>query len=295
MLRRVSSRFRELTASRRLLPQVLLIGAQKAGTTSLYNYLIQHPLVLPGTRKEVRYFNAGFEQGVDWYRSHFPLARARRFAAGDSAPITIDASTGYLPDPNAPKRVAELLPDAKFIVLLRDPVERAWSHYRHSVRKGHESLEFGAALQAESSRLEPYYRAVRAGTPPGREYSHYSYVKRGRYAEQLQRWFEVFAREQFLVMAAEELFAQPSRMTNEVLAFLDLSPLEHVEADAHNAGSGDAMPAAERAWLEAYFEPHNEQLSRLLDWAPAWASSSDRRDRSPIGALAVDEEGARST
>ena len=263
----IDQAYRRLTSPWRLLPRLLIIGAQKSGTTSLYQYLVQHQAVLQGRRKEVRYFSAHHASGAAWYRTNFPIAGPRY--------VTIDASTGYLPDPGAPERVAAELPEAKIVVLLRDPVERAWSHYRHSVREGHESLGFAEALRAEEARLEPYHEALRLGVEPGREYSFFSYLSRGRYAGQLQRWFADIDRDRFLVRTAEELYEDPRRTTNEVLAFLDLDPLDGADLTPRNVGSGgQAMPHAERERLEDYFEPHNAALYELLNWDMVWARSA---------------------
>lgn len=268
---RVDRRYRRLTSPWRLLPQLLIIGAQKAGTTSLYRYLLEHPSIVAGKRKEVRYFNARYELGLGWYRSAFPLGRGGTADADASGRITLDASTGYLPHPRAPKRVARDLPGAILVVLLRDPVDRAWSHYRHSVREGHEALSFRDAVAAEESRLEPYYEALRAGRPPGREYSYFSYVSRGRYADQLERWFAAIDRSRFLIETSEALFARPEQVTNDVLAFLGLEPVALSNPRAHNAGArGERMAPGDRAALEAIFAPHNQRLYRLLGWEPVW-------------------------
>ncbi|HZJ10929.1 MAG TPA: hypothetical protein VFD39_14620, partial [Trueperaceae bacterium] len=147
----------------------------------------------------------------------------------------------------------------------------AWSHYRHSVRDGHEPLAFGEALEAEESRLESHHHAQEAGEPPGRAYSFHSYAARGRYHEQLARWFEILDRSRFMVRRSDELFANPERVANEVLEFLGLSPLSRADFRAHNVGSGHRdMPAEERARLEAYFKPHNERLYELLGWEAVW-------------------------
>src|SRR5947209_1159841 len=143
------------SADRRALPDFLIIGAQKAGTTSLYRYLAAHPDIVASTRKEVHFFDINFWRGEWWYRSLFPLRRRlqRRPPLRNRPAITGEASPYYLFHPFAPERAAQLLPDAKLIVLLRDPVERAWSHYRHEVANGRETMTFPDALAAEPARL----------------------------------------------------------------------------------------------------------------------------------------------
>ena len=258
-----------------MLPGLLIIGAQKAGTTSLYHYLAAHRQVLPGTEKEVRYFNSQYHRGISWYRSHFPLNRQGRGERLGGDPITLDASTGYLFSRDAPGRVAADLPDAKFVVLLRDPVERAWSHYRHSVRDGHEALPFAEALAAEEKRLEQHYLMCASGDPDDRVLSFHSYISRGRYHEQLVRWFSVLDRTRFLILKSEEFFKTPLKTTNEVLGSLGLSPLVLEGLTIYNAGSNEEIPPKERDLLRTLFEPYNERLYELLDWPPdrRWPAS----------------------
>lgn len=262
---------RELTAPWRMLPGLLIIGAQKSGTTSLFRYLISHPQVLPGTVKEVRYFNAHSERGLHWYRSHFPLRHFGWSVAAGREPITVDASTAYLFSSEAPARISNDLSDARFVALLRDPVDRAWSHYRHSVREGHEELGFGEALAQEETRITRYRSALAAGEPVFRTLSFHTYKARGRYVEQLERWFSAFDRDRFCILRSEALFADPQGVTNRVLSFLGMDPVQIGNPGAYNAGSTGAMSAAQREGLQKYFEPYNQRLYDLLGWDRAWA------------------------
>ena len=129
----------------RVLPQAVILGAQKSGTSSLHYYLVQHPGVVAPLRKEVHYFDLNLARGEAWYRAHFGL---------DGEPgVSIDSSPYYLYHPVVPARLHALLPGARLIVLLRDPVRRAYSHYWHERDKGRESLAFEDAVAAEAERL----------------------------------------------------------------------------------------------------------------------------------------------
>ena len=147
-LRRLRADYRQLTAPLRGLPSVLIIGAQKGGTTSLFSYLVQHPDVLAPLTKEIHYFDLQYDREDKWYRGHFPFARRLERGA-----VTIDASPYYLPHPLVPARAAQLVPEAKLVAVLRDPVDRALSHYHHEVRAGRESLSFADAIDQEAERL----------------------------------------------------------------------------------------------------------------------------------------------
>jgi hypothetical protein len=257
MLRRVS-------AARRPLPDFLIIGAQKAGTTSLHAYLAQHSRVVPPVTKEVHFFDHEFGCGTDWYRAHFQKARGNGYVTGESTPY-------YLFHPLAPERVVETLPECLLIVLLRDPVDRAFSHHNHECALGFESLSFEEAIAAEPERLareearllaDPAYRSF--------AHQHHSYLARGRYAEQLEHWLEAFDRDRVLVLGAEDLFADPRRAVEEAQEFLGLPIEAPTDVTAKNARAYAPISKTTRAELDAVFEPHDERLRQLLGRDLPW-------------------------
>ncbi len=258
----------------RLLPDFAIIGAAKAGTTSLFAWLLEHPDVEGPAHKELNYFSYYHYRGTDWYRRHFPLERARAaFAAEHGRPfLTGEASPSYLLHERAPARMRDLLPGIKLIVQLRDPVDRAYSQFQMRRRDGEEPLEsFAAAVEIEDERLrderarmlaDPRYNSL--------EVACWSYLTRSRYAEQLERWFEHFPRAQFHFLTLEELAAEPQRALDGVTAFLDLSTRP---ADSFRVRFGfdyDPLPPETRAQLQAYFKPHNERLYELLGTDFGW-------------------------
>lgn len=267
-LRRLRADYRELTGPLRGLPSLLILGAQRSGSTSLFNYLVQHPDVLPPLGKEIHYFDLHYQRGLNWYRGRFPYAHRLR-----GGTLTLDASPYYLLHPLAPERAARLLPGAKLVALLRNPVERALSHYQHEVRGGRESLPFERAIEQEAERLSGEEERLRSD-PTYYSFNHhrYSYVRRGRYLEQLRRWVQHFPRSQLLVLQSERLFADPVGATATVHEFLGVRPhrLEHYKPFLHGAYDR-AMPAGVRTRLVEYFEPHNRELydwlGKEFDWA----------------------------
>ena len=217
-LARARLRYRVPTGRWRALPDALVIGAQRAGTSSLYRYLGAHPGVAPSFRKEVEYFSRYEARGEDWYRAHFELRAGRRH-------LRFEATPDYLFHPLAADRAASLVPQAKLVVLLRDPAERAWSHYRHMVRLGYETLDFAAALAAEEDRCGPDLAALAADPDHDpKALLRYSYVARGHYAGQLARWYARYPRDQVLVLPSTRLFDRPAAAYAEVLSFLGLAP-----------------------------------------------------------------------
>lgn len=261
------------TARFRLQPGFLMIGAQRCGTTSLFLALSAHPQAIrPMFRKGINYFDLNYYRGQRWYLGHFPLAlAARRKTAGHGDPVAFEASGYYLYHPFALGRLARDLPAARLVVMLRDPVERAFSAYKHERARGYERESFEKALELEDARLageiDLMRQDVRYESFPHR---HYSYRHRGHYAEQLERVFELFPRSQVHVIHSEEFFRHPAREYSELLAFLGLRPFEPPGFGPYNGYPRAAMRPATRKMLAEYFAPHDERLARLLGRPPAW-------------------------
>ena len=264
-------KYRQFTAAGRALPSFIIIGTQKGGTTSLFHYLSQHPQLLPSYRKEVHYFDGGlkpkrdnFALGERWYRSNFPLRRHMR--ADQQA---FEASPLYLFHPLAPQRIHDLLPDAKLILLLREPTERALSHYFHQSRKGRESLPVTEALQGEEARLAP---VLAEHHYKHQNFMHFSYKLRGHYAEQIRRYQALFPAENLLILGSEQFFADPHAALKRVFEFVGVDGSFQVpNLQARNVGSNrKSVQADVYQYLKDYFEPHNEELYQLLGERFGW-------------------------
>jgi hypothetical protein len=229
----------------------------KGGTTSFHAYLGQSPGIEPPWEKEVRYFSDAYHQSRGWYRANFPLPSDR---------LTGEASPSYMSHPEAARRAAALVPDARLIALLRDPVQRAVSAYHHQVRMGREMLDLRDALDAEPSRIPGANWDVRENMG-----LTYGYRLRGRYADELRRWFDHYDRERVLVLPSERLFADPEGTTREACEWLGVEPPAALDVTPYNVGSyDDEVPGELRAELTDYYRPLNEELFDLLgqrfDW-----------------------------
>ena len=247
----------------RSLPDALILGAQKCGTTTLQHYLTRQSGVIEPLRKEVHYFDLNNSRGEAWYRAHFGRAR--------EPGLNLDSSPYYLFHPAVPGRVAALLPKAKFMVLLRDPVRRAHSGYWHQRHKGRETLSFEDAIAAEQGRIEKAHAQLADGSLElSYEHQHFSYLARGRYAEQLEQWFAVFPRARFHIVTLEELSKDPLRVLNGTLEFLGLPPAAAVDAKALNARRYPPMAESTAEKLREHFEPHDRRLERLLGRSVPW-------------------------
>lgn len=268
-------RTRQVSGHLRLWPDFLVIGAQRCGTSSLYRYLGAHPDVTASVRKEVEWFSSYPLRPASWYRAHFPLSLSRgwHLRRRGRARQTFEATPDYLFHPSAPGRVLAALPDIRCVVLLRDPVERAWSHYRHMRRLGLEPLSFADALRVERRRVEPdLARSERDPSHRPVDALRYSYVARGQYANQLERWMAVLPPERLLVVDSHRLFADPRTVVREICAFLDLevwapaAPTNHSHPVVDLPAGSDAtqLPDEARSLLSEAFVEANVELGRLL-------------------------------
>ena len=261
--RRTTFRFQRFTAFMRVLPDFLIIGAQKCGTSSLYTHLGRHPNVCPAFVKEVRFFNNHFQKELGWYRAHFPsrLYKGIKKLWPGNGLITGEGEPSYLPNPIVPSRVFERVPSAKFIVMLRNPVDRAYSQYHHRVVRGHEDRSFEAAVAADKERLKNGWEGLDTGNFKSLGHAHYSYLPRGLYADQLKMWMDVFPKDQFLIICAEDFFADTQAIYNRVLRFLGLPDFNLKDYKKVNTGKYKKDMAPEtRKDLAAYFLPHNQRL-----------------------------------
>ena len=257
---------RRLTAASRSLPDFLILGAPKAGTTSLFEIVCRHPQVMRSLYKEVHFFDRNFELGLDWYRAHFPLERRKRRASA----ITGEASPSYLGRRHMAERVKSVIPGARFIAVLRNPIDRAYSSYHHFVRYGQEHRSFEESIPQSSSQ----FRAEEAPVSPHRADTRSpdrSYLRGGLYHQQLQRWFSLFPQEQFLILEFEEAFRDLRPTMERICSHLSISRWETAAQERRNVGHYQPMDPAVREKLRQFYEPHNENLYALLGRSFDWS------------------------
>ena len=286
--------FRKITSRFRLLPSFLIIGGAKCGTTSLYAHLIEHPNILPASLKEVDFFQHIRNTKTSFYRSHFPIKRQNL--------ITGEASTLYFVHRLVPKRVHELLPSVKLILILRNPVEVAYSGFNYMVNLGAQVTEnFEDAIKAELKRIEIENEKPEF-TIENTNYDHYqsvfSYLRHGIYADYILNWLKLFPKEQLLILHTKDLYNNLDNILAKTFEFLNLpkyqienrigkNKIDKIHPTAgrerniyknidsktrtlFNVQDYPEMKSETRKFLQDFFRPHNERLFKIIgkrfDW-----------------------------
>lgn len=266
---RASSRLRQE-------PTFIVVGAQRCGTTSLFRALLTHPNVLrPIMHKGVNYFDVNFDREWSWYAGHFPLKAnaALRRPAGQPSAGVFECSGYYMFHPHAPRRIAEALPAVKIVAMVRDPVQRAHSAYKHELARGFETESFERALDLEDERIEPELAKMLGDEGYQSDtYRHQGYRRRGHYAEQLQRFIALLGSDQVQIVESERFFSEPEREYGRLLDFLQLPAKMPSSFDQFNARPGSELSPQIEAGLRDHFAPHDEALAQLLGRAPAWST-----------------------
>ena len=270
----------KLTSGLHVLPDFYIIGGQKCGTTSLFMYLIGHPSIHSTAVKDIRFFDKYFEKGISWYKIFFPFTLQKIFSEKIYRRnfLTCDATERYLDHPHAPHRIKEITPNAKFIVLLRNPIDRAYSHYnminhRENVSSSEYHNSFEDAIKDEGKQMNAKLeQMIKDPVFYDNSYFRHGYVHRGVYIDKLKRWMEVFPKERFFFIQSEEFLKNPSKIYREVIEFLNLpnwEPKEYVQYKKRKYKQPKMNPET-RKKLAEYFKPHNERLyeflGRRFDW-----------------------------
>lgn len=262
----------------RQFPDFLIIGTKRGGTTSTIRGLQRHPSILPmwpgvENAKKTHFFDQNYHRGTAWYLSHFPsdAVRQRSERVHGVSPVVGEAAPYYMFHPLVLGRVLETIPAVKIIVLLRNPVDRVWSHHHERVLNRTETLPFREALEAEKDRLAG--EAERIVSEPGyysERHDFCSYLARGRYLEHLGPWLDAFYPHQLHVVRSEDLYADPGTTFAQMHRFLGVPPLPPEKPRRYNSIPADKMDPETRAWLADYYRPHvtalEERLGRSFGW-----------------------------
>ena len=256
-----------------VLPDFLIIGAARSGTTSLYQYLVKHPNIEPCAVKQLHFFDQYFQRGINWYRMNFP-SNWQKFIfqrIKKSKFITGEATPYYLQNPHAPKRVYDLNSNMKLIVLLRNPVDRAFSHYNRRLKNGTEKLSFEEATDQEKNRIEGEMEKMEQNEDYfSYTYHQLSYISAGLYVLHLKRWLQCFPIEQILILENDEFLCNTQTIYNQTLEFLDLPKWNLSNYEKFEKSKPFQMDPKTRKKLLEYCKPFNEELYSLIGRRFEW-------------------------
>lgn len=263
-------------------PDFLIVGSKRGGTTSLFNYLIQHPGIL-GTyprlraKKSTDFFFGNGPTHLFWYRSNFhsEIFRTMRTRELGYRPLACEASPYYIWDPRVAAKVCAFDPGMKAILVVRDPVRRAWSHYHERVQNGVEPLTFAQALTFEDNRLEgEVERMLEDPRYHSTAHDWYSYRTRGEYLPQIQNWLQHFDRDQLLVLVSEDLYSRTQPTIDDICRFLEIPTFTVPSISAFNATwrTQEGVPQSEAVKLRRHYARHNRALGDFLGRELTWSN-----------------------
>jgi len=263
--------YRNLTSGSRVLPDFIIIGAGRAGTTALYTYLIQHPSIITASTDndapvaDLHFFEYMISDKISWYKSHFPRKSKNSFVTGEF-------TSTYMYHKNVPERIFNLIPKIKLIVILRNPIDKAYSTYNQQSHFNEVTSSFEETIKAEFARIDLIKNHIEYtnNNPNFDNYVEYNIIRHGIYFNYLEKWFKIFPKKQIFVVDSNELENFPQQTLNKVFEFLNLSPHEIPNLAKVNVGKYSPMTESTRESLIEFYKPHNAKLNNLLgtnfDW-----------------------------
>ena len=263
------SKYCSLTGFLHVLPNFLIIGFVKCGTTSLYEYLLQHPNIYPPVGKEIDFFDRLYEKGTNWYKVSFPFKLQKSIVENLQKKdfVTGEATPRYIEHPYALDRIKKIAPNTKFIILLRNPIDRAFSQYNQNLNNEYEYLSFEDAIKHEQERIKDRYKKMQSNKMYySWDFDLFGYLEHGVYVDKIIRCMSIFPKEQFFILENEELLKNTSAAYNKVLKFLDLPKWEPIEYKLYKKQvyQKQRIDPTFRKQLVEYFRPHNERLYKFL-------------------------------
>jgi len=259
-----------ITASNRVLPDFLIIGAKRCGTTSLFSHLPEHPSIAKSHHDNMGFFNDNFHLGVNWYKSFFPtISYKKKIEKKYDKFLAFDVTTRYMENNTTAENIKKIKPEIKIIVMLRNPIDRAYSQFNLSVKEKTEKLDFEQAILEEMSRLkmENIGENEKKLEFPNK-YRHY--IKKSLYAMQLKPWFDIFPKENILVLSTEEFRNNDDKIYNEIFKFLNIPEIKIKNKEHMEKGEYSPMSKETRQELYEFFKKYNTELFELIGKKFEW-------------------------
>ena len=258
-----------ITASSRVLPDFIIIGTARSGTTSLFYNICEHSCVIPAAYDEIGFFDSNYHLGINWYRSMFPTKKhMEKVKKNTEFAITGEDTPFYIWSPTVAKRILKIIPNVKLIVLFRNPVDRAYSNYHLGVRAGSENLSFEDAIQSELDRLKN--SEIESDDDVKKYTIPRSYIAKGFYSDQLKIWLKLFKSEQLFITSTEDFESNTENILNKIYDFLEIPQINLKNLEKHKVASYPPMKDETRKFLVDLYKIHNEELFRMIskefDW-----------------------------
>ncbi len=268
--------YRRATARWRALPSLILVGTHGGGTTALYSYLGQHPLIHRAKRRELHYFSQRPEQSLEWYRAFFPLRLLMR-PRHNVEPITLESSPTYMIRPPAMKLMAERLPKVRIVVVLRHPVDRVYSSYRKAVTDGIESRSIEGCIADIEAHTDVEWERLCDESSYNFDQPHLPlHLVRSFYTRQMSVWLNYFEPNQVMVVQSEAMFLNPQVVCNHIAEWLNMPTVTLRDAKPFNVGrKKDALSPEIRSHLTNLLKHDADQLDELLGVKFDWFDEQD--------------------
>ena len=253
-----------ITASSRVLPDFIISGTVRSGTTSLYYNICEHPSVLPASYDEIGFFDSNYHLGINWYRSMFPTEKEMKQVKKETNfAITGEDTPFYFWKKEAAERIFQDIPNSKIIIIFRNPVDRAYSNYNLGIRKKTESLSFEDAIDEEMNFLKTH--SFRDAVDRRR-----SYLSKGLYENQIKIWLDNFPREQIHILCTEDMKKNPKESLLKIFQFLGIPNYTLKNPQKQKLAEYKKVDDKTREKLLTFYEPYNqkffETIQEKFDW-----------------------------
>tara|TARA_B100001123_G_C15227741_1_gene993870 strand:- start:48 stop:875 length:828 start_codon:yes stop_codon:yes gene_type:complete len=253
-----------ITASSRVLPNFIIAGTVRSGTTSLYNYICNHPSVLPAAYDEIGFFDSNFQLGTMWYQSMFPTKKQMELVQEKTNfCLTGEDTPFYFWNKDAIKRISELIPNCKIIMIFRNPVDRAYSNYQLGKRENKEDLSFEKTIEIEKQIINKGTKNLNFSEPR-------TYLIKSLYSLQLKNWLTSFSKDQLYFLSTEQLSSKPNETMSGIFNFLGLPRHTLSEFKKEKKAIYPEMNISTRNDLLEFFKPYNNELFSLIGNNFSW-------------------------
>ena len=256
-----------ITSPFRTIPNFIVIGVKRCGTTTLYEQLSEHPCIEKSAHDNLGFFNNNFELGMNWYKSHFVTNfRKKEIERKYGKFATYDVTSSYIQKKKTAQNIFKTLPNVKLILILRNPTDRAYSEYNQNIIDENESRDFRELIKQEINEIENMEN-------DNLEFSSnkINLVKKGIYEKQISPWLEIFPRKQILIISTEEFGEKTTETYDKIFRFLELPKYKIKNKERHRKGTYEAMDDKTRKILDDFYESYNSKLFQKIEETFRWS------------------------